>query len=591
MCFCYLVVSLKYNSVNIMPWLVKDHFDTTVKMTTYLVAFIISDFKSISKITGHGAKVTVSHFVRAFLCLSLCEYIMVYFSVKSLDLSAIPDFQSGAMENWGWPTYQESVLFYNSEKSSASSKLWISSMVIAHELQWFGNLVTMEWWNDLWLNVGFAKFMEFMSVTQLFLELQNDRMESQNDYFLRRCFYAMAVDALNSSQPLSTRVEGPAQILEMFDNVSYEKGSCILNMLRDYLTADVFKAGLLQYLQKYKFLHTHFCFTVSVLPSSTSYMSSFSLATKNKHWTKGETLDVRATMGTWTRQKGFPLLTVTVRGKNVHLQQENFCEVLPLNKALLFCSRYLWHIPLNYITSKSDTVQRFLMTTKMLLSFRKRWSGLNSGWTQMGMVHYEDDGWDHLINLLKENYTVISSKDRAISKTFDLTLYLKHERQIVPVLQGMNELIAIYRLMERRDMDGTEKHLFKYLIDKQYQPCVDKAKGYFTEWQKSNGTLSLPADVKTTVYAVGAQTSEGRDFLLSRYRMNSFSGERENMKLALNLSRSKDKLQWLMDQGLHGDIIRTQDLPFIVVFVAKTSSGYHLPWTFLKENWEKVVEK
>ncbi|KFO09637.1 Endoplasmic reticulum aminopeptidase 1, partial [Balearica regulorum gibbericeps] len=656
-------------SVNLTPWLVEDHFATTVKMSTYLVAFIVSDFKSISKITSHGVKISVytvpDKINQAGYALDaavkLLDFYEDYFSIPyplpKQDLAAIPDFQSGAMENWGLTTYRESALLYDPKKSSASSKLWIT-MVIAHELahQWFGNLVTMEWWNDLWLNEGFAKFMEFLSVSITHPEL---RVE---DSFLSRCFDAMEVDALNSSHPVSTPVEDPAQILEMFDNVSYEKGSCILNMLRDYLTADVFKAGLVQYLQKYSYQNAknedlwnsmanandqNIFFPFQICPTvgtdknelqADGFCRRSQQSSSNAHWTQGQTLDVRAMMDTWTLQKGFPLVTVTVRGKNVHLQQERYVKGVDSPSS----TGYLWHIPLTYVTSKSDTVQRFLMTTKadvIILPEEVEWIKFNVDMNGYYIVHYEDDGWDRLINLVKQNHTVISSNDRAslinnvfqlvrikrlsISKAFDLTLYLKHERQIMPVLQGMHELIPIYRLMERRDMDGTEKqlqeyivNLFKDLIEKQswsdegsvserllrhslllfacvhrYQPCVDKAKGYFTEWQKSNGTLSLPADVKTAVYVVGAQTSEGWDFLLSKYRLPSFNVERNNIELALSLSRSKDKLQWLMDQGLHGDIIRTQDLPSITIHVARNPSGHHLAWKFLKENWEKLVEK
>ncbi|NWI68495.1 ERAP1 aminopeptidase, partial [Todus mexicanus] len=508
--------------------------------------------------------------------------------------------------------------------------------------QWFGNLVTMEWWNDLWLNEGFAKFMEFLSVSVTHPELKVE------DYFLRRCFDAMAVDALNSSHPISTPVEDPAQILEMFDGVSYDKGSCILNMLRDYLTADVFKAGLVQYLQKYSYQNTKNedlwnSMTNASLGADKNELQGYGFCRRSQqssstaHWTR-ETFDVRAMMDTWTLQKGFPLVTVTVKGKNVHLQQERYVKGVDSASS----ASYLWHIPLTYVTSKSSTVQRFLMTTKadvIILPEEVEWIKFNVDMNGYYIVHYEGDGWDRLINLLKENHTVISSSDRAnlvnnvfqlvsikklpISKAFDLTLYLKHEREIMPVLQSLHELIPIYRLMERRGVDGTEKqlqeyivNLFKDLIDRQswsdegsvserllrqsllrfacihrYQPCVDRAAGYFTEWQKSNGTLSLPADVKSAVYAVGAQTSGGWDFLLSRYRLHAFSAEKEVIELALSFSRSQRRLQWLMDQGLRGDIIRTPDLPHIIAFVGRNPSGYQLAWTFLKENWEKIVEK
>uniref|UniRef100_A0A8C3BY56 Aminopeptidase n=1 Tax=Cairina moschata TaxID=8855 RepID=A0A8C3BY56_CAIMO len=591
-------------TVNINSWLVEDHFDTSVKMSTYLVAFIVSDFKSISKISSHGVNISVYvvpekiHQADYALdaAVKLLDFYEDYFSISyplpKQDLAAIPDFQSGAMENWGLTTYRESALLYDPDKSSASSRLWIT-MIIAHELahQWFGNLVTMEWWNDLWLNEGFAKFMEFVSVNITHPELKVE------DYFLSNCFDAMEVDALNSSHPVSTPVEDPAQILEMFDDVSYVKGSCILNMLKDYLTDDVFKAGLVQYLQKYSYQNTknedlwnsmtNICPTVGTDKSEQQgdgFCRRNQQSSSNAHWTKGETLDVKAMMNTWTLQKGFPLVTVTVRGKNVHLEQEHYMKGTDSHSS----TGYLWHIPLTYITSKADTVQRFLMTTKtdvIILPEEVGWIKFNVYMNGYYIVHYEDDGWDHLINLLKENHTAISNNDRAslinnifqlvrikkipISKALDLTLYLKRETQIMPVLQGMNELVPIYKLMEKRDMDDTEKqlkeyivNLFKDLIDKQlwsddgsvsermlrqslllfacvrrYQPCVDKAEEYFLKWQKSNGTLRL------------------------------------------------------LDQGLRGDIIKTQDLPHIIVYVARNPSGYQLAWMFLKENWEKLVEK
>ncbi|KAJ6669755.1 hypothetical protein lerEdw1_000304 [Lerista edwardsae] len=250
-------------SVEISKWLIEDHFETSVKMSTYLVAFIVSDFKSITKTTSHGIKVSVytapDKIKQADYALDtavkLLDFYEGYFGIPyplpKQDLAALPDFQSGAMENWGLTTYRESALLYDPEKSSASSKLWIT-LVIAHELahQWFGNLVTMAWWNDLWLNEGFAKFMEFVSVNVTHPDLKVE------DYFIDKYFSAMKVDALASSHPVSFPVENPAQILEMFDDVSYDKGACILNMIQDYLSPEVFKAGVVKYLLRFSYQNT-----------------------------------------------------------------------------------------------------------------------------------------------------------------------------------------------------------------------------------------------------------------------------------------------------------------------------------------------
>nr|XP_012629235.1 endoplasmic reticulum aminopeptidase 1 isoform X1 [Microcebus murinus] len=642
-------------SVTIAEGLIEDHFDVTVKMSTYLVAFIISDFQSVSKVTKSGVKVSVyavpDKINQADYALgaavTLLEFYEDYFGIPyplpKQDLAAIPDFQSGAMENWGLTTYRESALLFDAEKSSASSKLGIT-MIVSHELahQWFGNLVTMEWWNDLWLNEGFAKFMEFVSVSVTHPELK------VGDYFLGKCFNAMELDALNSSHPVSTPVENPAQIREMFDDVSYEKGACILNMLRDYLSADVFKSGIVQYLQKYSYKNTKnedlWNSMASICPTDdTQGMDGFcpgsQHSSSSSHW-RQEGLDVKTMMNTWTLQKGFPLITVTVRGRNVHMRQEHYMK--GSDDAPEKGTGYLWHVPLTFITSKSDKVHRFLLKTKtdvLILPEEVEWIKFNVGMNGYYIVHYEDDGWDSLTGLLKGTHTAISSNDRAslinnafqlvsigklsIEKALDLTLYLKRETEIMPVFQGLDELIPMYKLMEKREMNEVETQfkaflirLLKDLIDRQswtdegsvsermlrsqllllacvrkYQPCVQRAEGYFREWKESNGSSSLPNDVTMAVFAVGAQNPEGWDFLYSKYQSSLSSTEKEQIEFALCTSQDKDKLQWLLDQSFKGDIIKTQEFPDILRLIGRNPVGYQLAWQFLRENWNKLVEK
>ncbi|EPY73395.1 endoplasmic reticulum aminopeptidase 1 [Camelus ferus] len=546
-------------SVTIAEGLIEDHFDVTVKMSTYLVAFIVSDFKSVSKMTKSGVKVSVyavpDKINQADYALdaavTLLEFYEDYFSIPyplpKQDLAAIPDFQSGAMENWGLTTYRESSLLFDAEKSSASSKLGIT-MTVSHELA------------------------------------------HQEDYFLGKCFDVMEVDALNSSHPVSTPVENPAQIREMFDDVSYEKGACILNMLRDYLSADAFKSGIVKYLQKYSYKNT-----------------------KNE--------DLWNSMATMVH-KGWMAFVLEVNIR-LHLQ-------------------YLWHVPLTFITSKSDSVQRFLLKTKtdvLILPEEVEWIKFNVGMNGYYIVHYEDDGWDSLTGLLKGTHTAISSNDRAslinnafqlvsigkvsIEKALDLTLYLKRETEIMPVFQGMNELIPMYKLMEKRDMDEVETQfkaflirLLRDLIDKQtwtdegsvserllrsqllllacvrkYQPCVQRAEAYFKEWKEANGNLSLPNDVTLAVFAVGAQNPEGWDFLYSKYQSSLSSTEKNQIEFALCISQNKEKLQWLLEQSFKGDVIKTQEFPDILRAIGRNPVGYPLAWKFLRENWNNLVQK
>ncbi|KAK6492381.1 endoplasmic reticulum aminopeptidase 1-like [Huso huso] len=638
--------------------LLEDHFDMSVKMSTYLVAFIVSDFVSVSKMSDNGVKISVyavpekidqAHFAleAAAKLLDFYEdYFKIPYPLPKQDLAAIPDFQSGAMENWGLTTYRESALLFNPKTSSASEKLGIT-MIIAHELahQWFGNLVTMEWWNDLWLNEGFAKFMEYVSVNITNPELQVE------DYFLGQCFNAMEVDALSSSHPISTPVQNPAQIQEMFDDVSYEKGACILNMLRDFLTADAFKIGIIRYLRRYSYENTrneHLWESLTNICQSDDldegrlqgdgFCAGNQQLSATAKWYMHDELDVKTMMNTWTLQQGFPLISVSVRGREVRLSQERYLKGSDPSQS----SQYLWHVPLTYITSNSNTVHRFLLKTKndvLFLPEEVEWIKFNVGMNGYYIVHYEGEGWDALINLLQKNHTALSSNDRAsllnnafqlvsirklpLDKALDLTLYLKHETEIMPVTQGLSELIPLYKLMEKRDMSDVENkmkgyivQLFRELIDRQtwsdegsvsqrmlrsyllmfacvrgYQPCVDKAERLFQEWKESNGNLSLPSDVVLAVYSVGAQTPEGWDFLFEQYRRSLFSAVKSQIKSALTISRMPHKLQWIMEQSLQGDTLKTQDLPYVVVHVSKNPAGHKHAWEFLKTNWHTLVKK
>ncbi|XP_069748190.1 endoplasmic reticulum aminopeptidase 1-like isoform X2 [Narcine bancroftii] len=650
------------NSFVLPDGLIEDQFDVSVKMSTYLVAFIVADFKWVTKETKRGIKVSVysvpDKINQTLFALDAAvklldfyeEYFAIPYPLPKQDLAAIPDFESMAMENWGLTTYRETALLYSSETSSTSDKLGITK-VIAHELahQWFGNLVTMKWWNDLWLNEGFAKFMEYISVNITFPELQ------VKEFFLDKFFRAMEVDAFSSSHPVSTPVESPAQIQEMFDEVSYDKGACILNMLMDYLTEDVFKTGTINYLRRYSYANaknedlwnslTNICHSDD---ADESRLNEPQLCRRNSdlppgsHWFMEDGLDVKTMMNTWTLQKGFPLVTVTLKGRRVFLHQEYFQKGSNAQDPNSETAGYLWHIPLTYITSHSKTMKRHLMKTKedvITLSEEISWIKFNVDMNGYYIVHYANDGWDALINLLRRKHTTLSSNDRAnlinnafqlvsvdklpLNKAFDLTLYLRNENSTMPVFQGMNELVPIYKLMERREMVEVETKmkayivdLFKNLIDQQswgndgsvserllrswlllfacvrnYQPCVDRAKEYFRKWKDSNGTLSLSTDVATAIFAVGAQTTEGWDFLFEKYTHSLFSSEKGKIKAALTLSNNTEKLQWLMDQSLEGDTLKTQDLPYIIVLISRNPKGHHLAWEFVEKNWEKLVQK
>ncbi|XP_062870320.1 endoplasmic reticulum aminopeptidase 1 [Trichomycterus rosablanca] len=648
----------KLKTVMLLDGLLEDQYDVSVKMSTYLVAFIICDFLSISKRSQHGVEISVYTVPDKInqtdyalnTAVTLLDFYDDYFNIPyplpKHDLAAIPDFQSGAMENWGLSTYRESGLLFDPERSSTSDKLGITK-VIAHELahQWFGNLVTMQWWNDLWLNEGFAKFMEFVSVNITYPELQ------VNDYFIERCFTAMGVDSLSSSHPVSTPVENPAEIREMFDDVSYQKGACVLNMLKDFLTPEAFNIGIIRYLKKHSYQNTvsadlwnsltNICqsddFDVGRLKANGFCTNSKSRTSASK-WYMEDDLNVKDIMDSWTLQEGFPMITVEVNGREVQIKQERYLKGANASTN----SSFLWQVPLTYITSSSSSVQRFLLKTRkdvLYLPAEVEWIKFNADMRGFYIVHYEGNGWDALKRQLQLNHTVFSGNDRAslihnifqlvsigkvtLDKALGLSQYLKHETEITPVTQGFSELVPFYKLMQKRDMvklehqlKGYLMNLFQRLIDTQswsdkgsvserllrnylllfacvcrYSPCVSTAQDLFHKWKESGGKLRLPADVRLVVYTEGAQTEEGWDFLLTEYNHTIYTSEKIQIKAALSYSPLAHKLKWLMESGLEGDILKTHELPSLVISISKNPNAYKLAWDFLKSNWPTLVKK
>ncbi|XP_023658798.2 endoplasmic reticulum aminopeptidase 2-like isoform X1 [Paramormyrops kingsleyae] len=691
-----------YNALSNMPkirtlelgnGLVEDHFAQSVRMSTYLVAYVVCDFRSVTANTSSGVKVSVyavpekwdqthhalevavkllefyeSYFgisyplpkqgknvKRSKTRLKILQFFYNYFKWQTvtcefclIDLIAIPDFQSGAMENWGLITYRETALLYDPQTSSAQDKMEITR-IIGHELahQWFGNLVTMDWWNDIWLNEGFARYMEKVSLSTTYPDIPVD------DYFLNVCFGAISRDCLNSSHPISNPAETPVQIMEMFDTVSYDKGACILNMLRDFLSEEVFRSGITRYLKLYSYqnaksndlwnsiANTSFADTFP----TTEFCYTSSQAERTAHrYTCSQTPDIRSMMDTWTKQMGIPLITVERKGQLVQIRQDRFLKGVLEDDAEYpaLQSGYLWHIPLTYVTSGSQRVWRHLLKTKtdtVRLQGEVSWIKFNVDMNGYYMVHYGDRGWDELIYLLEHDYSALSSKDRtnlihnalqlvsagklSLDRALDLTRYLRKETDNMPLLQGIAYLNVLHWMMEKMGILETAGKLknyilwyFKDVIDKQtwsddgslserkvraellelacsleYPQCVERASKIFSEWVSSNGAKSVPTVVLRPVYLVGAQQTSNWNFLLQVYSQTLSSAEKKKILFALTCSKDLEKLNKLIDLAMEGEAIKTQDLPTLIVAIARNPAGHMLAWNFVQKNWKKLLEK
>ncbi|XP_041083380.1 leucyl-cystinyl aminopeptidase isoform X2 [Polyodon spathula] len=608
----------------------QDVFDKSVTMSTYLVAFIVADFKNIS-MEANGTLVSVyavpdkldqvNHALET--AIKLLDFYNCYFQMpyplQKLDLVAIPDFQDGAMENWGLITFQETTILYENTSSLLDKQL--VTIAIAHELahQWFGNLVTMEWWNDLWLNEGFATFMEYMSIERIFPDL------NVGDNFLAARFRAMGKDSLNSSHPITTPVATAEQVEEMFDSVSYVKGASILLMLKSSLSEEHFQIGVVNYLSQHKNANTQ----------SEDLWASLSQIT--------EMVNITELMKSWTLQKGFPLVTVTRNGTKMTLQQEHFLLSVDNSSS---SSSYLWQIPLTSINSScsnASSCKSVIMlkeqSATLYVPEEVQWVKFNVDMEGFYMVHYGEDGWSDLIILLKNNHLALSYQDRAslisdifglarlgkvsIQQVLNLTSYLVNETSTPPVTEALLQLNHIYRLLEKRGllqltarMKAYILGLFEKLIANQswneeesitqqklrssllgvacsysHPKCVEKAKNLFLNWTKSPANVSIPADLMRTVFTVGIQHCDGWDSLLQAYSSSQLEAEREKMLQALASSTDVRKLIWLMQTSLNGEVIRTQELPLVLTTISKNFEGHLYAWGFVKENWDKIIKK
>ena len=236
-------------------------FTPSPEMSSYLLAFIVGHFEYIEKKTKEGVLVRVfvtpGKLKQAEFALDVAartisfysNYFGIPYPLPVLDLIAIPDFAAGAMENWGAVTYRETAVLVDPLETSTHNKQWVA-LVIAHELahQWFGNLVTMEWWTHLWLNEGFASYMEYVAIDKLF-----PKWKVWTQFIFIEQGRGLSLDGLKNSHAIEIDVNHPAEISEIFDAVSYSKGASVIRMLAEYLGENNFRKGLKHYLEKHAY--------------------------------------------------------------------------------------------------------------------------------------------------------------------------------------------------------------------------------------------------------------------------------------------------------------------------------------------------
>ena len=290
-------------------------FNKTPLMSTYLLAFIVGDLKVIET---NNFRVPVRVFAtpdrdieHGRFSLELAARTLDFYEKKfnsdfplpKMDMVAIPDFSAGAMENWGLITYRVVDLLFDEKTSGASTKQRVAE-VVQHELahQWFGNLVTMDFWDGLWLNEGFATWMSWYSCNTFYPE-----WKVWQGYVTDNLQSALGLDSLRSSHPIEVPVKRADEINQIFDAISYSKGSCVLRMISKYLGEETFMEGIRRYLKKHAYGNTQTGDLWAALSDASGK-------------------DVEKVMDIWTKNVGFPVVTVTENSKDssIHVKQNRF---------------------------------------------------------------------------------------------------------------------------------------------------------------------------------------------------------------------------------------------------------------------------
>ncbi|NXO04850.1 AMPN Aminopeptidase, partial [Rhinopomastus cyanomelas] len=622
-------------------------FNRTPRMSTYLLAFVISQFGWVQNATG-GVLIRIWGRPEAIAegqgsyALQVTGPILRFFEkhyntsypLPKSDQVGLPDFNAGAMENWGLVTYRENSLLYNSAYSSIGNKERVVT-VIGHELahQWFGNLVTLRWWNDLWLNEGFASYVEYLGA-----DSAEPSWHIKDLMVLNEVYTVMATDALTSSHPLSFRedeINTPAQISEVFDSIAYSKGASVLRMLSDFLTEDVFKEGLQSYLKAFSYNNTVYTDLWDHLQTAVAGKANVTLPSS-----------IETIMDRWTLQMGFPVVTVNTGTGTVNQTHFLLDPSSEVQRPSSF--NYTWIVPITWMTNTTGGARYWLTNVSDTNNDFKvggsRWLLLNLNVSGYFRVNYNQENWNLLLNQLSSDHQVIPVINRAqiIDDAFNLarakhvpvtlalstTRFLSKETAYVPWAAALSNLQYFQLMFDRSEVFGVMskyirkqvKPLFDYYKNKtenfsqpsgglmdQYNEinaistscsygiaeCQDLATNYFQRWRQNISANPIPANLRSSIYCsiVATGGEEAWDFIWDRFKEATVVSEADKLRSALTCSPHPWILNRYLQYTLDPTKIRRQDATSTINSIASNVVGQPLAWDFIRSNWRTLFSQ
>ncbi|XP_072938562.1 aminopeptidase A-like isoform X2 [Epargyreus clarus] len=625
------------------------NFATSVPMSTYLVCFVICKFDHKETdifSSGIGRNFKLRSFAQKDQTHKIdfaqdigkrvtefyIKYYEVPFPLPKLDMIAIPDYVSGATEHWGLITYRETSFLVDNETASSKNKISVAN-TIAHELahMWFGNLVTMKWWDEVWLNEGFASYMQVKSLNAI------EPSWSMLDQFLTKTMHPVLVtDAKLSSHPILQNVETPDQITAIFDAISYNKGASVLRMLEGMLGEESFRRSISDYLKKYEYGNTVtrdlllFCMDPYFKRDNPIY------------------INISYIIETWTRQMGYPVVTVRPSDDGTYvLTQTRFLldsEAVYENDSEF---NYRWFIPITYKTNRGMNKKILWFpdvydSVNITLGQGEHLIKINNNQVGFYRINYPEEMWEHLIELLKAKSDKLTISDRAhlLDDVFalaearltyydialDLTSYLAVERDYVPwetaatifnklsdrlfnssahddlqvYVQRLIKPLYLEQSWEKTNLTVIEgllrTRILSMAVTFELPEAKEKVRGLFLQWLNARNAgedFKIEPDLRDFVYYHGMKEATEADWekLWKIYLAEEDVQEQSKIRNALSAPRNADILKRYMELAWDEKNIRSQDYLTVLQIISGNPSGAGLVWDDVRARWPQLVER
>ena len=596
-------------------------FGDTMKMSTYLVAFIVGPFEATDPVDVDGVPLRIVHPIGkghltgyalkagAHALRYFTDYYGIAYPGQKLDMVAVPDFAFGAMENLGCITYRE-VLLLVDEKRSTQPELMRIADVIAHEIahMWFGDLVTMRWWNGIWLNEAFATFMA-TAATDSF----NPDWHRWDQFSLDRSA-AFDVDSLDKTRPIEVEVNSPQDADAMFDLLTYEKGGSVLRMLEQYLGESRYRDGIRYYLDKHQYANTE----------------TGDLWDAIEHVT-GE--PARSVMDSWIFQRGYPLVSVETSGSTLTLSQQRF-RYTPVEGG----DNTLWQVPvmLRYTTGGKVHEDRVLLTERSMqvnLQGEPDWLVANAGGSGFYRINYSADLLLAIAPRMQaelqpiERYGLVDDTRAAmVAGATSATDFLEFAKgfedetdlDVWTVLTGGLGLIdalvegkaqenlrltladlygsALCRLgWEPRASDTARDTELRGMLIRALgsgakdADAIERSRSLHAKYLEDPS--SIEPNVAAAVAAVVATNGSAADYsvFLQRFKSASTPQEERRYQTQLGAFPGEAEIAQTLEMALNGQV-RTQDAPYLLGYALSNRERGQQVWRYIVQHWDEMVK-